>query len=131
MRRCVTKTRENVTESAMINGQQHVSVLMETLRLMVAALSVTCPMSRVTMDPTPGAEGSNKTAPGRRKGARPHHACPALSARTTRHHTAPGRPRTGTIIMELVILTLVMIGQATGGTAGALPMLGIGQIKDN
>merc|ERR1719318_1051373 len=57
MRRCATKTRENATESAMKNGQQHVSVPMETLHLMVAALSVTCPMSRVTMDPTPDAEG--------------------------------------------------------------------------
>merc|ERR1719318_648396 len=57
MRRCVTKTRENVTESAMINGQQHVSVLMETLHLMVAASSVICPMSRATMDPTLDAEG--------------------------------------------------------------------------
>merc|ERR1719341_2207517 len=57
MRRCATKTWGNVTESAMINGQQHVSVPMETLHLMVVASYVTCPLSRVMMDPTQGAEG--------------------------------------------------------------------------
>merc|ERR1712106_501288 len=129
-KRSATKTRENVTESAMKIGRLLESVLMETLPLTTAVKSVTYLSCPVQMDPTRGAQEYTKAAHGSPKDARPHPACLESSAKTNSHRTAPGRQRIGTITTVSATTTLERIGQEKEDTAGEPPLQGTAQIKD-
>merc|ERR1711892_800680 len=129
-KRSATKTRENVTESAMKIGRLLESVLMETLPLTTAVKSVTYLSCPVQMDPAQGVQEYTKAAHGSPKDARPHHACLESSAKTNSHHTAPGRRGIGIITTVSATTTLERIGQGKEDTAGEPPLQGTAQIKD-